>query len=222
MYRVQLGNFTIQDGDVIGFDENMSSLNNEVNIGMDYFNILWDSTPNELYTLLIVDEGEVTPNPIKQKEKLHLLIINISQDSKFPNTEYIVDFIPITGKNYQRPHRFRIDLFWQSAIINTPPISLINAFDLNAFLNYYRQQNQTLLLEDSLHFQIKPNQIQYMPSPPRRKKQYPTFNEMYNLDTLTEEDIRLIADTYCIKDSQNRPMKEILKRIEYVLNKAKK
>jgi hypothetical protein len=203
MYKIQLDGLDIQDGTSLKTDA----------ILRDY-DIRWNSTPDEYYTLSIVDEGDVTPTVHDHKERLHLLLINISKE----DSERVLEFLPIFPKTFQKPHRFRIDLFWQSGPIAFPPKELLQFFDLPSFLEFYRQNHTTLLLEDTVRFQVQRPTLQYAPSPPRRKQMYPTFNARYNLDTLTEDDIRLIGDTYCISKKKSIP--EILKRIERTLNYA--
>lgn len=208
MYHVQIGNIDIHDGDNIR-ENNLNS-----------YNILWNtsSSLNELYTLLITDEGEVTPHCSNVEERIHLFLANISQGGDF---DQVVDFIPINNTLFNKPHRFRIDLFWQSSRIDLPSKDVIQHFHLGDFLQKFRCEGKTLLLEDTLHFQIQPLELAYAPSPPRRKRKYPLFNERYNLDKLTKDDIRLIGDVYCIDDTEVKTIPEILSFIEKTLKKSK-
>lgn len=77
------------------------------------FDIRWDNDPNQLYTLIIVDNDAPYPPPLDQYSPfLHLLIVNIPGDNYpagYTEMPYLAPNPPVDSP----PHRYRVLVFRQ-------------------------------------------------------------------------------------------------------------
>jgi hypothetical protein len=215
---VEIGDYEVKQGEFLPSD----NLN-------EHFVFEWDIDKGDYYTLIMVDHDAPYPeNPVKSPF-VHLLMVNVEKDV-IKEENMIIPYLPPSPPNLSsKPHEYEILLFKQSMPIAEVYIQDRNNFDLE---DWFRGNMSLCVDGEYCDFQLVdqmsffsghqiPNDFSQSPQiksfQDDDQKFIDVFQERYDTDKLSEEDLVIIGETLGIQDVSQLKPKELQIRIGQII-----
>lgn len=186
----------------------------------------WETIKGEPYSILMVDKDAPYPEKSINSPYVHFLMVNVMEGK---GGHVLFDYVPPTPPTDSRPHKYKIYVFKQGCMVTEVKVpESREGFDLESWkkglLTFGDGKDPgmapcPLELKEVFYFfgGVEPtfdDDKNFSPANPHIK----TFLERYNADSLSDEDLYILAEVYGIPNSSDLNKEEIQERIGKIIS----
>ncbi len=194
---VEIGNFQVQEGELLP-TKNIT----------DTYVFEWEMSKKDLYSMLMIDLDAPYPEDPVDSPFLHFLMVNITDVNGVTAKEgdIVFEYLPPSPPPDSEPHQYEIYVFKQSCEIHDVWAEGRDHFNLEKWTDCPLQMVEKFTFYGSENIENF-----------EEKAKSNVFNDYYE-ETLSDEDLLILADVYGIENVTSLSPKEIQYKINQILS----
>lgn len=203
---VEIGNYQVQEGELLP-TKNIT----------DTYVFEWETSKNDLYTILMIDLDAPYPENPVNSPFLHFMMVNISDiDGINKEGDVVFEYIPPSPPSDSEPHQYEIYVFKQACRIYDVYSDGRTRFNIDNWTDCplkIVEKFSFFGVEDIKTFeeQLEVQETEYLPDD--------VFDDYYG--KVSHDDLLILADLYGIDNADSLSPEEIRFKINQILSYKK-